>query len=312
MMGLLLLAGMVLSFVLAGCEAALLAVSQVRVRHAANEGDARAGRLLPLVEDRDALLGAVTVANHVAALAAFLVMAVKLVECCGAWGYAASFALGLPVFLIGLEILPKKLFRRYPFRMLRWSLPVLQVAGLFRPVFRGLLRRVPVLESGAMVPTDSVAREDLRAMAKLLAHREQISSAACAMIGRVLDYRKLCARDVMVPLRHSVALAPEVPVHVAVELARGHGLEAVPVLGEHGGFIGVFEPGQIGPRVPEDRLVRQHMRSLEQAREDEPALRVLQRLRKRGRTVALVTDAGGAAAGMVTEQALLKPLLGQG
>ena len=300
--------GMLVAFVLAGCESALLAVSRVRVRHAANEGDARARRLLPLIEDRDALLGAVTVANHVVALSVFLVLAWKLAVSWGWWGYGAAFGLGLPVFLIGLEILPKKLFRRYPFRMLRHSLPVLRVVGVFRPLFGGLLRRVNPGESWE-VPTQSVAREDLLALAKRLTYQEQLSGAACAMIGRVLDYRRLTVRDMMVTLRHSVALAPDVPVHVAMELARGRGLEAVPVLGEEGGFVGVFEPAQCGPQTPRDQLVRQHMRSLEQVREGEPALRVLQRLRKRGRTVALVVDGQGEAVGVVTEQALLRPLL---
>ncbi len=308
MMMLLALLGMVLAFVLAGCEAALLAVSRVRVRHAASEGDKRARRLLPLIEDRDALLGAVTVANHVASLAAFLILARALARYCGLWGYGVAFVLGLPVFLIGLEILPKKLFRRYPFRLLRRSLPLLRLVGCFRPLFGGLLRRseAPVVPE---VPTSSAVREALRGLASRLETQGQLSGAAVGLIGRILDYRRLTVREVMVPLRHSVALAPEVPVRVAMELARGHGLEAVPVLGEDGSFIGVFEPALCGPRLPEDRLVRQHMRTLEQARADEPALRALQRLRKRGRTVALVLGSDGLPGGVVTEQALLAPLL---
>ncbi len=309
MMTLLVLLGMALAFVLAGCEAALLAVSRVRVRHAASEGDERARRLLPLIEERDAMLGAVTVANHVVALTVFLAVAWKLVGCCGLAGYGVAFLLGLPVFLVGLEILPKTLCRRYPFRMLRRALPLLRVVGIFNPLFGGLLRRGKAAAGGA-APVSPVAREDLRAMGARLVERGRISAAAQALIGRVLDYRRLTVRELMVPLRRSVALAPEVPVHVAVELARGHGLEAVPVLGDNGSFIGVFEPALCAPHLPEDRLVRQHMRTLDQAREDEPALRALQRLRKRGRTVALALGQDGSPSGVVTEQALLRPLLG--
>ena len=47
---------LLVSFVLAGCEAALLAVSRVRVRHAANEGDRRAKRLLPMIEEQKSLV----------------------------------------------------------------------------------------------------------------------------------------------------------------------------------------------------------------------------------------------------------------
>lgn len=298
------------SFVLAGCEAALLAVSRVRVRHAANEGDRRAKRLLPMIENRDAMLGAVTVANHVFALGAFLVMAWRLVEQMGEAGYAVAFLLGLPVFLVGLEILPKKLFRRYPFRMLRQSLPLLRVVAVFRPVFGGLLGSTRGAVEAGEVPEDSVAREDLRELAVALAKQGQITSGASGLIRRVLDYRRLRVRELMVPLKNSVALAPEVPVHVAVELARGHGLEAVPVLGDNGSFIGVFEPALCGPQLPEDRMVRQHMRTLEQLREEEPALRGLQRLRKRGRMVALAVAETEAPTGVVTEEALLRPLLG--
>lgn len=308
-LALLVLICLVFSFILAGCEAALLAVSRVRVRHAANEGDKKARRLLPMIENRDTMLGAVTVANHVAALGAFLVMAWKLVGWAGQGGYAVAFLLGLPVFLVGLEILPKKLFRRYPFRMLRQSLPLLRVVAVFRPLFGKLLRSAHGSEIAEGVPEDSVARGDLRELAVTLARQGQISTGAAALIQRILDYRRLRVRDVMVTLKHSVALAPDVPVHVAVELARGHGLEAVPVLGEEGSFIGVFEPALCGPHLPEDRMVRQHMRTLEQLREDEPALRALQRLRKRGRVVALAVTAAEVPCGVLTEEALLRPLL---
>ena len=304
------------SFVLAGSEAALLAVSRVRVRHAANAGDRRAKRLLPLIEDRDAMLGAVTVANHVAALTAFLVMAWRLVRWSEGAGYAIAFLAGLPMFLVGLEMLPKKLFRRYPFRMLRRSLPLLQVVGLFRPVFRSFAQRLAVAEkrreAEERVPVESAARSDLLRTLEVVERAGHISDSSGRVIRQVMRYRRLTVRELMVPLRNSVALAPEVPVHVAVELARTHGLEAVPVLGEDGRFIGVFEPALCGPRLPQDRLVRQHMRSLEQVREEEQALRALQRLRKRGRTVALVVSGHETPVGVVTEESLLRPLLGEG
>ena len=92
----LLLISLALSFALSGLESAVLAVSRVRVRHAASAGDRRAARLLPLVEDRDALLGAITVANHVTNLAAFLIIAWKLARVSGAWGYLVAFAVALP------------------------------------------------------------------------------------------------------------------------------------------------------------------------------------------------------------------------
>jgi putative hemolysin len=302
---------LLVSFGLAGTEAALLSVSRVRVRHAASEGDQRARLLMPMLNERDAMLGAVTVANHVSALTAFLLIAWRLVERFGGLGYGLAFLFGLPIFLVGLEIIPKKLFRRYPFRMLRVVLPMLQVVAIFRPLFGGLARRVVPLSEDVNVPAESVARNDLRELSVTLSEQGQISPEASRLISKALDYRKRTVGEVMVPLRHSVALAPDVPVHVAVELARSHGLESVPVLGEKGGFVGVFEPARCGPHLPQDRMVRQYMRPLEQIRENETLLTGLQRLRKRGRSVALVIGSGGEPTGIVTEEALLRPLLGE-
>ncbi|OYW29601.1 MAG: hypothetical protein B7Z47_04605 [Chthoniobacter sp. 12-60-6] len=69
-----------LSFMLSGLESAVMAVSRVRVRHAASGGDRRARSLLPLIEDRDALIGCITVANHLTNLAAFLLIAFPVIH----------------------------------------------------------------------------------------------------------------------------------------------------------------------------------------------------------------------------------------
>jgi putative hemolysin len=296
-----------LAFALSGCEAALLSVSRVRVRHAAAGGDKRAARLLPLLDDRDAALGAVTVANHLCSLAAFLLLAWPLVRAWGAWGYAAAFLVGLPLFLVGIEVLPKKLARRMPFRMLRWALPVVTLASVVRPLFRGIRREIP------QAPADSAgaaaAVSDLRRLSEKLQRDSVLTPQAAALIRRVLDYRGLRAGDLMTPLRRQVAVAVDVPVSTALELARAEGVDVMPVLGGEGEFAGMFETASTPPRPPPDRLVRQHMRSLEQVRADAPAIQVLRRLRKRGRVSALVGDCNGGALGVIREDALLEPLL---
>jgi len=301
---------LILSFALAGCEAAILSVSRVRVRHRALEGDERARKLLILLEDRDALLGAVTVSNHLSNLVAYVILTAFLVQQFGFAGHLLAFLVGLPVFLIGIEVLPKKWFRRYPFRTLRRLLPLLQVVGWFRALFRPLARTVEAKsEVGTGTP---VVLADLMSLVTRLSLKGSIRPTAARLIQNILKYRELHVVDLMTPLRQSVALASDVPVRVGLEFARSHGLVAVPVLGDRGEFIGVFEPAVCGARMPSDRLVRQHMRSLEQVAAGESALRTLQRLRKRGRTVALVLNRDKGPVGVISEEALLRPLLDAG
>jgi CBS domain containing-hemolysin-like protein len=304
----LLLICLVLSFALSGLESAVVAVSRVRVRHAAREGDRRAARLLPLIEDRDALLGAITVTNHLMNLASFLIIAWKLVGVSGAWGYLAAFLVALPIFLIGLEVLPKKLFRRYPFRVIRALSPLVLFIGWFRSLFR-LMARGPSADS-ISVPDQSVGRDDLRLQAQMLQDQHQLSAGATRLIHQVLDYRQLRARDIMRPLAKSIALSPDLPLNSALIMAREHGCSTLPVIGDKGGFVGVIDLGSLAKNLPQDRLVRQHMRTLDSLHDHDSALQSLQRMRKRGRSLCLVLDDKELPSGILHEEDLLRQLMG--
>lgn len=304
----LLLISVVLSFALSGLESAVIAVSRVRVRHAASEGDRRAARLLPLVEDRDALLGAITVTNHITNLVAFFIIAWKCVHVSGAWGYLTAFVVALPLFLIGLEVLPKKLFRRYPFRTLRALCPLVLSIGLARPLFR-VLRTKSAAELAA-VPDQSAGRTDLYQQAASLQRQGQLSLSAYRLIQRVLEYRKLRTADVMKPLTRSVALAGDLPLRTALILAREHALTMLPVLGERGEFVGVLDLAALPAGLPPDRLVRHHMRTLDSFHASDSAFHTLQRLRKRGRSLALVLNEEQIPVGLASEADLLRHLLG--
>ncbi len=308
---LLLILCLVLSFILSGLESAVLAVSRVRVRHAASEGDNRARGLLPLLEDRDALIGCITVTNHMTNLCAFLLIALPVIHSASVWSFAIAFLLALPVFLIGLEVMPKKLFRRYPFRSLRAVSPLVHVVGLARPLFRAF---APQHNSAEISTTPSEARQtrgrdDLKALAHELAMQHQLSPTATHLIERVLDYKKLHAADVMQPLTRSVALAAEMPLNTALIFAREQNCPLLPVLGESGTFIGVLDTTELPPTLPSDRLVRQHMRTLDTVPAILPALQVLQRLRKQGRRLAVVVDERHSPIGLVSEERLLEPLM---
>jgi putative hemolysin len=302
---------LVLSFLLSGLESAVMAVSRIRVLHAASNGDPRARRLLPLIEDRDALLGCITVANHIANLTVFLLVALPLTRHASLLEASVVFLLALPLFLIGLEVVPKKLFRRFPFRSICHVSLLLRLIGTARPLFRAFsAERSATRESGGMASSmESQRRDDLKQLARSLADEHQLSVPAKRLIEHILDFRHLTAADVMQPLTQSVALSAELPLHTALILAREQNEPVLPVLGENGDFIGVLDTAELPAGLPPDRLVRQHMRTLETMPASEPALRVLQRLRKQGRRLAIISDARGQPAGLVTEEHLLAPLM---
>ena len=259
------------------------------------------------MDDRDALLGAVTVANHIANLSAFVIITWKLVQRLGHWGYATGFLIALPVFLIGLEVVPKTLFRRTPFRLLLKLHPLVAAAGWLRAPFKTIraLQRAPS-ETG----DESSARDDLKNLTAGLARQKQLSPASAAFIARVIDFRRLKTGDLMVPLTRTAAVPPDLGVNDALRMAAERGFLAMPVMDTTGEFVGILEVLAVPAGLPADRLVRQHMRPAEETMAAAPALGTLQRLRKRGRTLAIVKDApNGKPVGIIAEEDLLAPLL---
>lgn len=95
------------AFLLSGIGSALLNVSRVRARHAAEEGDRTAARLARLLEHRNELHHAVTVLQHLLALSAFACCLMVLIGWFGRWGWLAAVVLLIPVFLVGLEFVPR-------------------------------------------------------------------------------------------------------------------------------------------------------------------------------------------------------------
>jgi putative hemolysin len=309
----LLLFSLILSFLLSGMESALLSVSRVRVRHAADDDDSVAARMLLLLEDREGLLGAVTVANHLANLSAFGLIAWSLVQQIGLWGYGIAFVLALPVFIVVLEMLPKTLFRRFPYRALRRLMPLLSMVAFFRWPFRAM-SRLPAITDKPHQEPQLTNRDDLKQLINSIAEQRLLPVSAAQLILSVLDLSKLTAATVMVPMKDLMAVSGEVPVSTALRLAQQHDFTSLPVLSEQagGGYVGVFDATTLPANLPGDRLVRQHMRPMEEVESGMPALTVLQRLRRRGANLALVLDTNASsrpALGIVTEQDLISSLL---
>ena len=308
---LLLILGLVLSFLLSGMESAVLSISRVRVRHAADEGDEKAAQLLPMLNDREGLLGAVTVANHIANVSAFGLIIWRLVNVMGPGGYAVGFLLALPVFIVGLEVLPKTLFRRYPYRALRRLLPLLSFVAAFRAPFRAM-GRLPALQDAR--PDDPANdRQELKQLFTSLSNQGLVPGSAARLMGRVLEFRRRTAASVMVPLNKIVAVNPDMPASMALQVASQHGFIALPVLGESGTYDGIISITSLPAHLPADHMVRQYMRPVDEVDGTLPALAVLQRLRRRNRSLALVMDAQRKQAiGLVTEEDLIAPLLTSG
>ena len=109
---------LLVSFVFSGIEAGIFSVNRVRLAHRAKQQERAAVTLQCLLANSDRMLITVLIVTNLANIFALVVGTRLLVASWGGRGYFIALAIYLPVYLFGLELLPKSLFRRFPYRAL--------------------------------------------------------------------------------------------------------------------------------------------------------------------------------------------------
>jgi CBS domain containing-hemolysin-like protein len=245
----------------------------------------------------------VTLLHHLFALAAFACCVTALVGWFGNWGWLAAVALALPLFLVGLEFVPKLLFRRYPFRMLRRLATPLAFLRLLARPWSWLARLMRRGTNGAMMNHDESL--GLRALAETVTAFGVLPAPVCALVQRAAEFQHLRARNLVMPLADLTALPPDMPLSSAVSLNAQPQHPWRAVLGPDGRLLGWLDMIALPAKPAGDRLVRQFMRPLLQIRAGDRALRCLQSLRRRGEPVAAVLDEKGDVVGVLTKHDLM-------
>src|ERR1700732_1522705 len=105
----------VVSFFFNGIESGLLSTAPVRLRENVKRRVPAALRLNRLLKHPERLLVTVLLFTNAADIVGLLLLTRQLVHRYGDIGFLLVFAIALPVYLFLLGVLPKALFRRFPF-----------------------------------------------------------------------------------------------------------------------------------------------------------------------------------------------------
>ena len=301
----------VVSFVFAGIEAGLLSLDQVRLRHQVKLRNRAAIALDRLLKKPQRLLATVLLVTNFSDIAGLLLLTRKLVMSFGTTGYLVALLVAGPVYLFLLGVLPKSLFRRFPYRALA------ALAGLL--VFTSRLLW-PVLELGSQIghllfrhqkatPRLFAAREDLKQLTVESERQGALTPAERAMIHNVVDFRMVKVADVMVPLPRIVTVNPQTTIPEFLQLSAKTGIDRIPVITENGnalGLVNVFDVLLDENPAPE---LRHYTRRIVSATESESAYRIIRRLRAARLSLAAVLDERQRLTGIVTVEDLIRRLV---
>jgi CBS domain containing-hemolysin-like protein len=298
------------SFLVSGTEAGILSLNRLRLRHLARQKDRAAVQLQQLLERPARLLVTALVITSLLNIVALVLLVNILVGWFGWPGYFLTFVLGLPLFLLVVELLPKAIFRRVPYRELASLAVLLDIASmvLTPAIYVGSLFAKSVL--GFQRPREIfVAREDLKYITSEVERMGMLSSIERQMIHNVVDFRSVKVSDVMISLSKIVTVRPETPVEQLIELSRRSGFDRYPVVDSAGKIVGLVNVFEVLVDRESASTVRHYLRRILTVRSDEQASIVLRRLRASLSSVAAVVDAEGRPIGIVSAEDLLNPLV---
>ncbi len=298
------------SFIFAGIEAGLLSLDPVRLRYQVKLRNRSAILLDPLLRQPERLLATILLVTNAADITGLLLLTRRLVRLLGTPGYPVALLVAVPIYLFLLGVLPKSLFRRFPYRALA------AFAGMLVMTSRLLW---PILEIGAQLghllvrrskapPRLFAAREDLKQLAVESERQGALTAAERAMIHNVVDFRMVKVADVMIPLSKVVSVKPDMRIPQVLQLSARTGMDRLPVIAKKNALGLVTILDILLDRDP-PRDLRHYTRRIISAAENESAYRIIRRLRAARHTLAAVKGTRGRLTGIVTIEDLIRRLV---
>ncbi|HZR77958.1 MAG TPA: CNNM domain-containing protein [Chthoniobacterales bacterium] len=300
-----------ISFLFNGIEAGLTAIDPVRLRHHVKLNRPAAVRLDHLLQTPGRLLATVLLVTNFVDIIALILLTRFFVNRFGVAGFAAGIVAALPIYLFALNVLPKALFRRFPFRALSPLARLLEVTmtALWPILITGdflgrLFLRSPKRRIGLFA-----AREELKQITAQSEREGSLTATERAMIHNVVDFQNVTARAVMKPITQVATLKSDSPLEEALKLSQSSGVDRFPVLDQHGDAVGLINVLDIVLDKERAQSLGRYMRRMVTVQENEPATRAIRRLRAARLGLAAVVDQQRKLIGIVRSEDLIARLV---
>jgi len=308
-----LLACLLVSFLFSGIESGVLSVNRVRLRHYARRGEEAAQQLDKLLLRMERLMITVVLITTAANILAVTLLYAQFTKWLGPAGALVALAVALPVFIFGLEFLPKAIFRRFPYRTLVVFARILTTAHwLFAPLvnFAAWIVKPIFQAKREEVSGRIVAVEDLQRALAQEGAAGQFTASERALLGYIVDFRPLRAGDLMQPLESVPLASTEMPIEQLLRTAAETGAEQFLVMEPDGSAGGIIRVTDLLLDGVKSGRVQSYVRRVIAVPSDERALETLRKLRAARLPLAAVTDAAQKPIGVLSSERLVRRLLG--
>ena len=306
---------LIISFVFSGLESALLSITRARLRYHAERGNSAAKRLVKMLQEPRHILVVTLVINNACNIFAFGLIALLLSRQFGLWGFLLAFVISFPLYVLWVELIPKSIFRDFPFRLLARFSGIMEVLLLF---FRPLIWVADALfgernredqKSAKSSQSLDQSREAFRELTTSIQREGTLEEDETELIKQVLDFGSTTAREVMLPLRRVTAIPLEMPLDSVMQLARDTDFDQFPVMSTSGDLVGLVRIIEVLRGESANKRVSDFIRRLIRTSPDEKAIRVLERLRRARVELAAVYSPRGRPLGIVSSHDIVQAMM---
>ena len=314
---------LILSFVFAGSETALMAFSRARMLRLEKKGNRSAWIVNRLLESRERLIGALLLGNNAVNIAGSSLATSLFLLWFGDVGVLyATIAMTILVVVFA-EVLPKTVAINDPDRIaLLVAKPIELVVRLLGPVLAGIeaLVRWILQVTGWTVDADRPvlsAHEELRGTVDLLHQEGSVEKLDRDMLGGLLDLRDLTVSDVMIHRTEMITINADEPPEDLVKAVLAASVTRVPLWRETpDNIVGIMHAKDLLRAV---QAVGGDLSKIDVAAiarppwfvpDIRPLYEQLKAFRRRKTHFALVVDEYGEVMGIVTLEDILEEIVG--
>ncbi len=316
----LLVASLALAAMASAAETALTSVNRIKLRNLEDEGDAKAKRILRLIDQPQTFLSTILAANNIAIIVATTVATLLALDIFARAGEIIS-TVGLSlIVLIFCEISPKTAAVQAPERWARVLVgPVEALSFVLKPLILALtwltarLLRVVGIHTTRRGPY--LTEEELRLLVEPGGEEEvTLEEEKRDMIHNVFELGDTIVREVLVPRIDMVTIEAGASVEEAMQLIVQGGQSRIPMYeGTTDNIIGLLYAKdllRVQARHEHPPSVRALARPVYFVPETKRLDDLLRELRGQRIHMAIVVDEYGSVAGLVTIEDLVEEIVG--
>lgn len=312
-----------LSGFFSGSETSLTAASRTRMHALEKDGDARAGAVNKLLEDKEGLIGAILLGNNLVNILASALATSLFISIFGQGGLAMALATSVMTILVLVfaEVLPKTYAITRPDDMARsvarpigWLVSAVGwiIVGI-QVIVNVTLRALGVKEAGDVVPFD----EEIRGVLDYHHSEGGMDTEDRHRIVGALDLKDLTVEDVMIHRKNINMLDADLPPRELIMQALASPHTRLPLYrGDQEEIIGVLHAKDLLRTIAgeggqmDDLDLTEILRDPWFIPETTPVQDQLNQFLSRRSHFALVVDEYGALQGLVTLEDILEEIVG--